>query len=169
MTRTLLRAPSRRARITVLATSSLLLVTGCGGDSPIPADDAVGHYDSLVEDLTTALPGATAPWTHAEATRKAADIGGSCTYTPGTWDPETPLAPPTDDDEWNQRIDAVNPALEGHGFDRITETTTQGPRTLLRTEDEHGATLTITAEGEIRIWEASVDADPCTLAGLGTS
>ena len=45
--------------------------------------------------------------------------------------------------------------------------TAQGSRSVLETIDEHGATLRITAEGQIRIWEAAVEAAPCTPESLG--
>lgn len=154
------------ARTTVLATAAALSLSACGGTEPLPADQAVAHYDDAATALTVALGSGGITWEHGEASRKADERDGTCEYTPGNWSPSAPLPAPEDDAAWEARIDAVNPALEEHGFDAVSGTTADGSRKVLGTEDAHGATLQLTAEGDLRIWGAEVTADPCDTPGL---
>lgn len=143
-------------------------LAACGADAaPIAAADAVTHYESVVDDLTGALADDGTSWQLAQDTRKIAEHEGACRFTPGTWQPAVPLPTPDGDGDWEDRIAAVNPVIADHGFAEIQDTTAQGSRTVLETRDDHGATLRITPEGEIRIWEVAVDAAPCTPESLG--
>lgn len=155
------------ARTAVLGTTAALSLSACGGTEPLPANQAVAHYDDAATALTQALGADGTTWEHTEATRKAEGTDGACEYTPGSWSPSAPLPAPEDDAAWEARIDAVNPVLEEHGFDAVNGTTTDESRKVLETEDAHGATLHLTAEGELRIWGAEVTTDPCELEGLG--
>ena len=75
--------------------------------------------------------------------------------------------PSVDSTGWQERLDALNPVLAEHGFEEASGTTQDGSREVLETRDEHGATLQITEQGQVRIWGAEVDADPCDPAELG--
>lgn len=154
------------AHVAVLGAAAALSLSACGGTEPLPADQAVAHYDDAATALTVALGAGGITWEHGEASRKADERDGTCEYTPGNWSPSAPLPAPEDDAAWEARIDAANPALEEHGFDAVNGTTADGSRKVLETEDAHGATLQLTAEGDLRIWGAEVTADPCELEEL---
>ncbi|MGP9695533.1 hypothetical protein ACT3TZ_13070 [Brachybacterium sp. AOP25-B2-12] len=160
---------SRRLRHLV-PLAPLALLTACSATSPLPASGAVDRYDTVGEDVATTLAAADSTdvtWSLTETTRTVTEVGGTCSYTPGTWTPSSALAEPSDDDAWQGRIDALNPVLEESGFETLDRPAADGSRTVLTSEDTHGATLTITAEGEVRIHGATVDADPCTTKTLG--
>lgn len=143
-------------------------LAACGiSTTTLPASEAVTHYESLVGALGDALGDDGATWQQAPETRKVAGENGACLFTPGTCDPEAPLPAPDGDDGWTDRITSVNAVVEGYGFASIEDVTEQGSRTVLETADEHGATLLITAEGQIRIQQAAVDAAPCSPKSLG--
>lgn len=154
------------ARTAVLATAAALSLSACSGTEPLPADQAVAHYDDAATALTQVLGAEGTTWEHEEATRKIAETDGACKYTPGNWSPSALLPAPEDDADWEARIDAVNPVLVEHGFEEVDGTTANGSRTVLETEDAHEATLHLTAEGDLRIWGAEVTADPCDTPGL---
>lgn len=150
--------------------AALVPLAACGtGTTALPAAEAVAHYETLVDELEDVLSDDGASWQLAEDTRKVTDEGGSCLFTPGTWDPEAPLPAPDGEEGWNARITSVSTVVEAHGFAPIEDVTAQGSRSVLETTDEHGATLVITAEGRIRLWEAAVDAEPCSAGSLGIS
>lgn len=155
----------RRAGL-LLATATMLPLAACGGSAPLAADVSVAHYDGAAEKVVEVLAEEGGEWTLAEDTRKVADSGGTCEYTPGTWNPDASL-PSVDDAGWQERLDALNPVLAEHGFEEAAGTTQDGSREVLETRDEHGATLQVTEDGQVRIWGAEVDADPCEPAALG--
>lgn len=157
-----------RSYAAALVLGAATSLTACGaGSEPLPAPEAVAHYESIVAELEGALADGGTDWQHAEDTRKVVEQDGTCRFTPGTWQPATPLPTPDGEEGWEDRIALVNPVLTGHGFEEIEDVTAQGSRTVLESSDAHGATLRVTPEGEIRIWEAAVEADPCTPEGLG--
>lgn len=155
-------------RLGVLCVLGLTLpLAACSGDEPLPAGDAVEHYDTAADAVAEALGAAGTTWTLAEKGRSVREDDGRCRYTPGSWNPDSPLDVPQGDDAWQERIDAVSPALQEHGFAAVSKPSSEGSRQILETEDAHGASLSITAEGRIRIWDAEVAADPCTAQTLG--
>src|SRR5690606_10212006 len=131
------------------------------------AAEAVAHYDEVVAELGDVLAEDGAPWRHAPATRRISEESGSCVLTPGTWSPQSPLPAPEGEEGWDALRGAVSPVVEAHGLAPVDEVTAQGSRTVLETTDGHGATLRITAEGEIRIWGAAVEAETCAEESLG--
>ncbi|GAA1484746.1 hypothetical protein [Brachybacterium fresconis] len=162
------RLAGRRPHLALALLAVMIPLASCGtGTAPVPADDAVSHYDDLATELGAALAVDGTPWTLAPDTRQVAGGDDGCRFTPGTWSPETPLPEPSEDEGWTRRMATVNSVLSGYGFEEIEDVTEDGSRTVLQTQDEHGATLSITAEGRIRIWEAAVDTDPCTAETLG--
>lgn len=162
------RLVSHRPRLALAGFTMVAALASCSpGTVPFPADEAVAHYDDLATELGSVLAVDGTSWELAQDTRKVAGGGEACLFTPGTWSPETSLPEPADDEGWEQRMATVNTVLTGYGFEEIEDVTEKGSRTVLKTQDEHGATLTITAEGQIRIWEAAVDADACTAGTLG--
>lgn len=158
----------------LLVVVAMPALAACGGATPIAADDAVAHYDSAADAAVGALADSAGDgsgdsdgeWMLAEDTRTVTENDGACEYTPGTWSPVTSL-PSADDELWQQRLDALNPVLAEHGFEQIDATTQDGSRDVVESTDGHGATLQVTAEGQVRIWGAVVDADPCEPARLG--
>lgn len=163
----MIASPGRR--LTFALTVGLLLpLAACAGTAPpLPADGAVSHYEDVATELAAALAVDGTSWVLAPKTRKVAAVEETCEYTPGTWTPAESLPAPSDEDAWGPRIDTVNPVLSQYGFAEIEDPTAQAGRFILKTTDEYGATVTITPEGEVRIWGARVDADPCTAATLG--
>lgn len=158
----------RRSCQALLALGAMVSLASCGaGTEPLPAPGAVAHYDGVVDELEGALADGGTSWQLAEATRKVAVQEGTCRFTPGTWQPAMRLPAPDGEGGWEERIALVNPVLADYGFKEITDVTAQGSRTVLESSDAHGATLRITAEGEIRIWAAAVEADPCAPETLG--
>ena len=152
----------------VVSVGLLLSLAACTGAAPpLPADGAVSHYEDVATELAAAMAVDGTAWVLAPKTRKVTADEESCLYTPGTWTPEELLPAPPDEDSWEPRITAVNPVLSQYGFEEIDSVTPNGGRVILKTTDEYGATVTITPEGEVRIWGARVDADPCTAATLG--
>lgn len=157
-----------RPRLALALLAVMIPLASCStGTAPIPADDAVSHYDDLATELEAALAVDGTAWELAPDTRKVTSGEDACLFTPGTWSPETPLPEPADDEGWEERMATVNSVLSGYGFEEIEDVTEEGSRTVLQTQDEHGATLSMSAEGQIRIWEAAVDADPCSAETLG--
>lgn len=147
----------------------ILPLSACSSDDPLPAAQAIEHYDEVGHDIAQALSGEDGTWLHENRGRSVSETEGTCRYSPGSWNPAEDLEAPTDDGAWQARMDVVNPVLEEHGFSEITKTTEQGSRRLLESEDEHGASIRITPEGQIRITSAAVDAEPCTMETLGAS
>lgn len=160
--------PTARHGPAALALLGLLVLASCGRVEPLPASDAVAHYDEVADGLTAAIGGEDAEWTFNVRPQHVTLEDGDCTYTAGRWDLEEPLEHPgPESDEWRTRIAAVNPVLEDHGFERIAKPTQQGAGTLLQSTDEHGATATISGNGDLYIHSAVVDAETCTPEALG--
>lgn len=159
-----------RRRLGVALTLGLALpLSACAtGPAPLPTDEAVTHYEDLATELGAALAVDGTSWQHEQDTRTVTAQDEACLFTPGTWGPENALPEPNDEESWDARIMTVNSVLGGYGFEQIDDVTEQESRTVLMTQDEHGATLRITAEGEIQVQDATVDADPCTAETLGT-
>lgn len=153
-------------RTGLLAACAVLPLAACGSSAPLAAGGAVAHYDGAAEAVFDVLSDGDDQWSLAEETRKVTASGGTCEYTAGTWTPEASL-PSVDSTGWQERLDALNPVLAAHGFEEASGTTQDGSREVLETRDEHGATLQITEQGQVRIWGAEVDADPCDPAELG--
>ena len=161
------RLVRRRHRLALALLAVVIPLGSCGtGTVPVPADEAAAHYDDLVTELEAALAVDGTAWALAPDTREVTAGEDACLFTPGTWSPETPLPEPADDEGWTQRMQSANSVLSGYGFEEIEEVTEEGSRTVLQTQDEHGATLSMTAEGRITIGEAAVDADPCAAEEL---
>lgn len=157
----------RRLTLTVSVGLLLPLAACTGAAPPLPADGAVSHYEDVATELAAAMAVDGTSWVLAPETRKVAADEESCRFTPGTWTPEENLHEPSDENGWDRRIAAVNPVLSQYGFEEIEGVAPDGGRSLLKTTDEYGATVTITPEGDLRIWGVRVDADPCTAATLG--
>lgn len=163
-----MRPLTPRTALALLLLAALTPLAACTADAePLPADGAFAHYEGVVDDLEAALVSSDTAWQHAPDTTKVAERDGTCRLTPGTWQPESPLAEPEGEEGWQERIAQLNPALAEHGFTEIEEVSAQGSRNVLESSDSHGASLEITAEGRIRIWDAAVDAEPCTPETLG--
>lgn len=157
----------RRGRALLLL-AALSPLAACGADpEPLPAAGAVSHYEDFVDELAGALADGDTSWQHAPATQKVTEQKGGCRFTPGTWQPDAPLPAPEVEDDWEERIAQVNPVLTEHGFSEIEHATEQGSRSVLESRDAHGASLEITPEGRIRLWEVAVEADPCSPETLG--
>ncbi|GAA1283785.1 MULTISPECIES: hypothetical protein [Brachybacterium] len=163
----MLRRAGRRLSPAMALLGVLLPLTACGGSVPLPAEGAASHYDDLATELASILAVDGTSWELVEETRTVASSEDACLFAPGTWAPETALPVPSDDAGWDSRIATVNSTILGYGFEQIDGVTEHDSSTVLETVDEHGATLRITAEGDIHIEGATVDADPCTEAALG--
>lgn len=163
------RRPASIMVVPILVAALAVGVTaGCGTSAAVPAADAVGRYDAAVADLEEALAGTGVTWEHLPATRTVEERDEGCAYDPGTWEPsssaEEDLRSP---DGWRPWLDAAAPVLAEHGFEAVDEPERVEGTLRLRSEDHHGAELTIDMSGRIRIWGARIDATPCAPASLG--
>lgn len=162
------RLAGRRITPSLLLLCLALPLSACGGGTvPLPGAESVARYDDLATELEAALAVDGTSWKLAEETRTVKTAEGACLFTPGTWTPEAALPEPADDEAWEARAETVNAVIVGYGFETIEDVTEQDSRTVLESTDEHGATLRIAAQGEVRIWDAAVKADPCTAEALG--
>lgn len=157
----------RAARFAALGAAALHCA-GCGGTAPIPADEAVAHYDALAEDLTTGLAGTGLDLTHEPSTRTVTKEGGTCVYTPGTWTPAGGSGGDVSDDEaWGSSREALDPVLEEAGFDPLGDPQRQGAKSFVASTDEHGATLRLDDQGTLRLYGARVETEDCSASALG--
>lgn len=156
----------RGARGLLLATAVLLPLTGCGREDPIAADEAVPHYDAVAEDVTGALGSTNTRWELGGSARHVREKDSVCRYNPGQWTPD-PALTVSDDADWDAWIAALNPVLVEDGFQKFHKVDQAEYSQILRTHDDHGAQIEITADGTVRIWDAVVDASPCTDAAVG--
>lgn len=159
---------ARRSIAPVRIGAVLLALAGCGSPQPLSADAAVETYDALASDLQSALAPQGVVWHRAAATRKVAERDGACAYDPGNWLPETSaeshLRTPRG---WEPWLSAIDPVLEDHGFARVSVPEQVEGVLRIRTTDDHGAELTLDMTGQLRIWNARIDASPCAAETLG--
>lgn len=154
--------------ISLCAVLPLLLLAGCGGTEPLAAESAVAHYDAVAGDLVEALESQGLDVGLAPATRLVAERDGRCAYDAGTWIPARSVEDALrSEDGWGPWIAAAEPVLAEHGFETVDAPEHAEGMLRIRTTDRHGAELTLDMTGQLRIWDAEVDAAPCDQAALG--
>lgn len=129
-----------RRRAAALALAAVLL-SGCGGDAPLPPSEAVATYEAVAEN---------------------------CRYQAGIWQADGNLYPvPGQGMDWDPWREALDPVLEEHGLSSLGRERHSGAVTWLEADGEHGARVRLTAQGELRITDIRVDAEPCEDSALG--
>lgn len=146
----------------------ILLLAGCTNPEPLVAGEAAPHYDAMVSDLGNALAAQGVVWTLAPASRMVSQRDGRCAYDPGNWMPaRTAEGTLRREEGWNPWITAIAPVLAESGFDAVDAPEQAEGVLRVRTTDRHGAELILDMTGQLRIWDATVRAEPCTRASLG--
>jgi len=151
-----------------LLLSSAALLAGCASVTPVPAADAVEHYDQVAAELTSALADATGQqWSALENRQEVQERDGTCLYSPGEWEGGAPLPGVSGDEGWDGITAAVDPVLAEHGFSELGDPSRRGALHQVSAEDEHGAELVLTAQGELRITGAQIETETCSAEALG--
>lgn len=158
----------RRARRGLLLVAAAALLAGCGGVTPVPAADAVAHYDEAASALTAALAASTGQqWSALENRRDVSQHDGMCLYSPGEWETGTPLPGVSGTKGWQEITGAVDPVLVEHGFSEFGRPTQQGALHQVTATDEHGAEAVLTEQGQLRIADAQIEIETCSAEALG--
>ena len=159
------RRPAWTARSGVLG-AILLLTAGCGGGGdPLPAEEAVAHYDAVAEALTAELPGQE--WTLQENQRSVEEEGGDCRYSPGVWNAGDTLEGVSGDQGWDDLAAQLDPVLSEHGFEGLGAPSRSGALHSVSTQDDHGTELVLDEQGRLSLRGALIDAETCTPGALG--
>lgn len=163
-------AGRRRAGRGALLISVAALLTACTSVSPLPAGEAVAHYDQVAAELTAALAESTGQeWGALEGRQEVQESDGECLYTPGEWETGAALPGVSGDEGWDEIAAAVDPVLVEQGFSELGRPSRQGALYRVGATDEHGAEVTITAQGRLRITDAQIEtaAESCSAELLG--
>lgn len=158
-------AAPRRAATLALAT---VLLAGCGGDAPLPPSEAVATYEAVAEDLLAATTSVHAMNWERRGQEILEPGAEDCRYRAGVWQADGDLYPvPGQGMDWDPWREALDPVLEEHGFSSLGRERRSGAVTWLEADGEHGARVRLTAQGELRITDIRVDAEPCEDSALG--
>ncbi len=159
-----LAAPRRSATL-ALAT---VLLAGCGGDAPLPPSEAVATYEAVAEDLLAATTSVRAMSWERRGQEILEPGAEDCRYQAGIWQADGNLYPmPGQGMDWAPWREALDPVLEEHGFSSLGRERRSGAVTRLEADGEHGARVRLNAQGELRITDIRVDAEPCEGSALG--
>lgn len=151
------RGTGRRA---VLGTV-ILLLAGCGASvEPLPAGDAVAHYDAAAEALTAELT--ELEWTLQENQRTVQEEGGQCRYSPGVWNADGTLEGVDGDQGWEEIAERLDPVLAEHGFESLGAPSRSGASYSVSAQDGHGAELVLDEQGTLSLRDALIEAPDCT-------
>lgn len=158
----------RRAGRGLLLVSLATLLAGCGAVTPLPAGEAAAHYDEVAAGLTSALDESTGQrWSVLEHRQDVQERDGVCLYSPGEWEAEGTLPGVSGGKGWDEIVAAVDPVLVEHGFSELGRPSRQGALYQVRAADEHGAEVTLTAQGQLRIADAQIETETCSAESLG--
>ncbi len=155
----------RRAAALALAT---VLLAGCGSGDPLPPSEAVATYEAVAEDLLAAAT-SVREMNWERGGQGILEPGAEdCRYQAGIWQSDGSLYPvPGQGMDWEPWREALDPVLEEHGFSSLGRERRSGAVTWLEADGEHGARVRLSAEGELRITDVRVDAEPCEDSALG--
>lgn len=160
-----------RGRTPIAAWAAALLglgvLTACSSAEPLPAGEAVAHYEEVGASVTDALGDLGGPWTYQETSRRFEETGGDCLYSAGQWEGSGPLVGVSGSDGWDAVDAALGDTVQKASFGSFSAPQRQGAMHVIEATDAHGATLRIDEQGGVRISGARVDGAPCTEAGLG--
>lgn len=154
----------RRARAAALG-AILLLAAGCGaGGTPLPAQEAVAHYDAVADAITAEL--SAQEWTLNESQRSIEEEDGRCRYSPGEWEAEGVLDGVSGDQGWKDLSARLDPVLAEHGFEDLGAPSLSGALHSVSSHDGHGAELVLDEQGRLSLRGALVDAETCDEGAL---
>ena len=156
-------------RLAALGGAMLLVMAGCGGGgAALPAQEAVAQYDLVAEDVLAALT-SVRPLAWERGTQGIIEPGAQdCRYRPGIWTADDVLYPePGQGRDWDPWREALDPVLEEHGFAPLGREQSSGAAYWLESKGPNGSRLQLHIDGELRITDVRVDAEPCEDAALG--
>lgn len=146
--------------------AGLVLLAGCGaGQEPVPAEDAVAHYDAVAGAVLDELAGPE--WTLQENQRTVREGDEGCRYSPGVWNADAVLDGVSGAEGWDELTERLDPVLAEHGFGALGDPERSGAIHSVSTQDQHGAELALDEQGRLSLRGALVDAEPCTAEALG--
>lgn len=151
----------------VLATAALL--TGCSlGAEPLPADEAVGHYEDVAAGVSGALASSGREFSYLAPSESVTEDGGTCLYRAGQWESGQSFdGDLTERAGWDEYAEPVEEVLAENGFTDLGRVHRRGALHHLVATDRHGARFELDEQGRFTIADARVDADPCTAEALG--
>lgn len=156
-------------RRAALLAAALLVMAGCGGGgAALPAQDAVAQYEVVAEDVLGALT-AVRPLAWERGAQGVIEPGAQdCRYRPGIWTADDVLYPePGQGRDWGPWREALDPVLEEHGFTPLGREQSSGAAYWLESKGPSGSRLQLYIDGELRITDVRVDAEPCEDETLG--
>lgn len=159
------RAAEGAGHLAVLGALALLAAGCTAGSEPLPAEDAVAHYDAAADALTAEL--STQEWVVNPAQRTVREEDGQCRYSPGAWEAEGTLDGVSGDQGWEEIAARLDPVLAEHGFEDLGAPSRSGALYSVTTQDGHGAELELDAQGRLSLRGALIDAETCTDSALG--
>lgn len=150
--------------------AGLVLLAGCVVvkdlvEEPLPAEEAVAHYDAAAGAVVEELSGSE--WTLQENQRDVREVDGECRYFPGAWNADARMQGVSGDEGWDEITERLDPVLAEHGFGAFPAPKRSGALYSVTSQDEHGAELELSEEGWLSLRDALVDAEPCTAEALG--
>lgn len=159
------RAMAGTGRLAVLGTLALLTAGCTAGSEPLPAEDAVAHYDATADALLAEL--SAQEWTLNPAQRTVREEDGQCRYSPGAWEAEGTLDGVSGDQGWDEIAARLDPVLAEHGFEELGAPSRSGALYSVTAQDGHGAELELDEQGRLSLHGALIEAETCTAAALG--
>lgn len=154
-----------RGRTAVLAALTLLAASCTAAGEPLPAEDAVAHYDAAADDLIAELTGQE--WALNSVQRTVREEDGRCRYSPGVWEAEGTLEGVSGDKGWGEIAARLDPVLAEHGFEGLGAPSRSGALYSVSTHDAHGTELVLDEQGRLSLRGALIEAETCTESALG--
>mgnify|MGYP007040920984 CR=1 FL=1 len=170
MSRTHNLGTARAASAVAATCAAVLPLSSCFAPQPLPAEDAVAHYEQVRVDLITAI-GAEDLGLEVREEPVVETADGTCVYDPGSWEADGEFVANAES-AWGPLIDPLNEVLGRHGFGEVDEFTyANGEAFGISVVDGHGLRLrAYTLEGStiVSLHGAVIDAEGrCSLAELG--
>lgn len=163
------RRPSASPVRAALVLATVALLAGCtGGSEPLPAGEAVGHYEDVAAGVSEALAPSGREFSYLAPSEPVTEDGGTCLYRAGQWESGQSFdGDLTGRAAWDEYAEPVEEVLAEHGFTDLGRVHRRGALHYLVATDQHGAHFELDEQGRFSIADARVDADPCTPETLG--
>lgn len=152
-----------------VAVATCLALPACAAFTPIPADEAVAHYDAAIADVVEVL--GEAGLTYGEPRqREVTETNGLCYFTAGHYDtiethPRSYLSSEVDFEGTYEA--ALSEVLAEHGYGDLRQDEADGPYPGWKAVDAHGGVFTLSVNGGFSFYRILVDASPCDGSALG--